>query len=410
MTEDNTLATTYCEPAEMAVVPLSDTEIVRFEDPQFPWNITLDFDQDKLPKGLKDELHRLNNTTAYLLTQLHANGVAKQKWGDKFTNWLQSSTKYGPEDLLRGEAWERYYAAVVLSDEPLLGDDLAKALATATERDPLEQKILATELLTDKVAKAKAGELKKRASKLLCSRNPKDIGFFSDETLQECLEQQKLTTNKAINRALGRDLNTYIKATDRREALWAAWQERDRVLIKEHRLQTGDWGDEELEIKRAFTCYVWTQITSYMATREWCPDLGANANQTEVGLWSVVKQAYEEYDIDDYLLDPRDEDTWVGIHNFAQALKSKSDEYEQWYKDYQNSVHSAQRWMKVEGLKNLYGGLADWWAEEPDMSPKDGDELMHWVGHILRTEMYGEFRELVFDKYYKKLLDKLTNA
>lgn len=404
MTEDSALAAIAAD-GKLATLPLSNTEIVRFEDPQFPWLLTLDFDPDKMPKSLREEIKSLNDYTEYLLRQLHANALAKQQWADKFKKWRDRSTKYGPEDLIGDQNWERYYAAVVLSDEPLLG---ASPLATADERDPLEQRILATELLTGTATKAKERALKERAATLLCSRNPRDSEFFNERTLEECLKKEKLTTNTAINRALGRGLSTYVKASNKREALWAAWQERDEVLVKEYRLQTGDWEDSETEMLQAFTCFAWTEITRDQLGG-WCPNLGI-AVQTQVGLWSVAKQIYDEYDIDDYLLDPRDEDTWVGIRDFARALKAKSDEYEQWHSDFQEGVYTAQRWMKEEGLKALYGNSADWWADEPDLSQKEGDDLLLWINSILRPEMFGEFRDAISLKYYTRLQEALTNA
>ncbi len=294
-----------------------------------------------------------------------------------------------------------------MSDEPLLG---ASPLATADERDPLEQRILATELLTGTATKAKERALKERAATLLCSRNPRDSEFFNERTLEECLKKEKLTTNRAINRALGRELSTYVKASNKREALWAAWQERDEVLAKEYRLQTGDWEDSETEMLQAFTVYAWSVIAYPNPVGGWCPNLGSNVQQIQVGLWAVVKQAYEEYSIGDYLLDPREDDTWAGISDFARALKAKSDEYEQWWRDYQRGSYPAQRWVKEEGLKALYGSSADWWADEPDLSHKEGDDLLHWVDSLFRPEMSGEFREVILNKYHTRLEEVLTNA
>jgi hypothetical protein len=99
MKEHNALAALAAD-GKLATLPLSNTEIVRFEDPQFPWLLTLNFDPDKLPKSLREEIKKLNDYTEYLLGQLHANALAKQQWADKVKKWLDSSTKYGPEDLI----------------------------------------------------------------------------------------------------------------------------------------------------------------------------------------------------------------------------------------------------------------------------------------------------------------------
>jgi hypothetical protein len=393
----------------LATLPVVQTELCRVENPLAPWDLTLDFNPDNLPKHLKHEIERLNNTTNYLLTQLNANALAKQAWVEKVMEWKHSASQFGPEHFIGDPKWERFYSAVVLSDEPLLGDN---PLATAKERDPFEQRVLATALLTDKITKANRQKLEERAMSLLCSCNPRDEMFFTEETLRECLEREGLTSKKAVNRILGRDAGTYIKSSDYRQALWQKWQDRDDAGIQKAKFESGEWGPMEPIIIDTFSTLAWFEITGEVWQREWNPHPSA-VEEMRLALWSVFAEADNRgYDISDYMLDPRDSGDWIGIKCFIKALKEQP--FGQWYDDWQDGKTPAQRWMKECGMPALYGGSADWWSETPDTTAKELQLTVagHRAHSIYFSEhwMESEVKQLVRHKYEALLGEVIRDA
>ena len=393
----------------LATLPVIQTELCRVENPLAPWDLTLDFNPDNLPKHLKHEIERLNGTTNYLLTQLNANALAKQAWVEKVMEWKHSASQFGPEHFIGDPKWERFYSAVVLSDEPLLGDN---PLATAKERDPFEQRVLATALLTEKITKASRQKLEERAVSLLCSCNPRDEMFFTEETLRECLEREGLTSKKEINRILGREASTYIKSSDYRQALWQKWQDRDDAGIQKAKFESGEWGQMEPIIIDTFSTLAWFEITGEIWQREWNPN-PAVSRQLRLALWSVLAEAENHGDsITDYMLDPREEDDWIGIEHFVSALKQQP--LEELYYDWQANKTTTQRWMKEVGMPILYGTKVEWWAHTKDLTAEDlkytpqseDASSIYYSDHYFRSEV----KDLVSEKFGAQLNEVMKNA
>jgi len=86
-------------------------------------------------------------------------------------------------------------------------------------------------------------------------------------------------------------------------------------------------------------------------------------DQIEAGLWEILRKATAEGDEEAYYLDPRDEDTWTGLHDVAQALKSA--DFDKFYYDKQQGINTGQEWVRSTGLPALYGEKADMWIEHP---------------------------------------------
>jgi hypothetical protein len=393
----------------LATLPVIETEICRVENPLAPWNLTLDFDPENLPRALKDELHRLMKAKEHYVSQLEANAIAQRAWVEKVMVWMRSSTEFGPEHCVDDPTWERYFAAIVLSDDPLLG---ANPLSNAREREPFEQRVLATELLMDKITKEKKKKLEERAKSLLCSCNPRDEVFFSEQTLRDCLEQEGLNSKKEVNRILGRDAGTYIKSSDYRQALWQKWQDRDEGAIQRQRFEKGEWGAMEATILDTFTAGVFAQMTASVRGREWNPHQ-STTEELRRAFFTVVKTVADRGEsLSDYYLDPRDEDDWKGISEFVKGLREA--ETVGWWDDYQMGKTPAQRWMKEVGLPLLYGTEAEWWVETPDVTEKDyrhkqrgsEDHDVFFREHYFESE----FKELVKDNYQQKLNGVLSNA
>jgi hypothetical protein len=392
----------------LASVPVIETEICRVENPLAPWNLTLDFEPENLPRALKDELHRLMKAKEHYVSQLEANAIAQRAWVEKVVVWMRSATEFGPEHFVDDPIWERYFASIVLSDDPLLG---ANPLSDAKERDPFEQRVLATELLTDKITKEKRRKLEERAKSLLCSCNPRDEVFFSDQTLDECLEREGLKSKKEVNRILGRDAGTYIKSSDYRQALWQKWQDRDQDAIQRQRFAEGDWGATEATILDTFTAFAFFKMTDQVHKREWNPH-PAVVSELRRALWDVLDEAKNQGEsISDYYLDPRDEDDWTGIAEFTKALREQ--DKEEWWSEFQSGSTLIQRWMKKVGLPTLYGTDCEWWAEVKDIKEKDRQMQFGREAHSIYFEEHykeSEFRDLVRSNYNQRIEEVLSNA
>jgi hypothetical protein len=392
----------------LATVPFIETEICRVENPLAPWNLTLDFDPENLPRALRDELHRLMKAKEHYVSQLEANAIAQRAWVEKVVVWMRSATEFGPEHFVDDPTWERYFASIVLSDDPLLG---ANPLSNARERDQFEQRVLATELLMDKITKEKKRKLEERAKSLLCSCNPRDEVFFSDQTLDECLEREGLKSKKEVNRILGRDAGTYIKSSDYRQALWQKWQDRDQDAIQRQRFAKGEWGAMEATILDTFTTFAFFRMTDQVHEREWNPH-PAVVSELRRALWDVLEEAKKQGEsISDYYLDPRDEDDWTGIADFTKALREQ--DKEEWWFEFQGGSTLIQRWMKEVGLPALYGTDCEWWAEVKDTKEKDRQLQFGREAHsIYFEEHYREsgFSDLVRSNYNQRMEEVLKNA
>lgn len=396
MNNDEMLATL---PETTAIEPC------RMENPLAPWELTIDFNLDNLPKTLRDEIDNLNKNTAYYLSQLYGNAEAKRKWVEKVVAWMTESTTYGPEHFKNDPKWERVWPAIVMNDDPLVGDN---PLTTAQERDEFEQRVLITSLLKDTITKEKKRKLEERAASLLCSRNPKDEKFFSEETLQECLEAEGLTTKEAVNKVLDKSPSAYLKASNYREALWARWQERDEKKLQAHRFESGNWGQEAESVKTTFTLMVMTKATSQVPGRDWNPS-GMVMGQLQATIYQWLKAAAEHGETSEYLLDPREEDDWIGIRDFLLTLKAEK--HEEWHYDCQDGGEKAQRWMKEQGLPKFYGASNDWWAEMPAVPMKDIERVLTEGNEMTKGDLRGSTHyELIREKYGERLAEVLTHA
>jgi hypothetical protein len=392
--------------AMLATLPEKpEIEVCRMNNPLAPWELTIDFNLDILPKALRDEIESLNKTTAYYLAQLHGNAEAKRKWVEKVVVWMTESTAYGPEHFRTDPKWERIYPAIVLSDEPLVGEN---PLMVARERDIFEQRVIITSLLKDTITKEKRRKLEERAASLVCARNPKDEKYFTEETLQECLDAERLTDKRAVNKELDRAPSTYVKDGDYREALWSRWQNRDEKNLSAYLFERGEWGARQDEVKETFTLGAMAKAAAEVRGREWNPSAMV-ARELQVTLYQWMEQADQRGEMTDYLLDPREDDDWIGIRDFIRALKDQN--LDSWHYECQEGKLTAQKWMKEEGLAEFYGTSADWWAQLPDLTEEEAEEILR-AGNDRMKNDYRDSRhyDLVRGKYETKLNEVLTHA
>lgn len=376
---------------------------------------------ESLPSAFKEELRKIYKYDEYLWGQANENNQRKKRCYDEITAWRERSCRYGPECLRNNSEWEVWYAAVVLDDDvALLGDG---AMLTAWERNPFDQRSLATELITDQMTKVKMDALLQRSQALLCSTNPTDENYFSVDTLKECCvdviaysdevdgddKRIKVTRpwdDARVNEILGRKPSTYVKAEkDYREALWVTWKERDERAIQKAKFDSGDWDYLEPEIIDAFSSYAWLEVTRI--------DDAAIDRQLRLALWSILTEAQAQGgSIRDYFLDPRKDETWEGIYDFLRLLREQP--VEEWYYELQGEVYTAQQWMREAGMFVLYGDCADWWVEVPDVThsdlrfiPEREDGYMTYYREHFRVS---KVKELVVDKYRKRLKEGWENA
>ena len=152
---------------------------------------------------------------------------------------------------------------------------------------------------------------------------------------------------------------------------------------------------------------------------------GYARQQFEAGLWEILKEATAEGDEECYYLDPRDEDTWLGLRDIAQALKSA--DLDKFHYDHQSNVHSGQDWIRSTALPALYGDSEDWWVDHPtlnnDSNCIEQEELL--LGKSRRTPYEdmilfklqfasrvhaSELRQLTREKYGQKVREVLGRA
>ena len=391
-------------------------------------DLTTDFDLSSLPRELREELTQIrkdwnyySGKINYYSVKLNETSETKQRWDNKLLKWFKKDCKYGPEDIRESKEWERWYAAIILDDDvALLKDD---AMLTAWERNPFDQRSLATELITGRMTKVKMDALLQRSQALLCSTNPTDENYFSVDTLKECCvdvvaysdevdeygKKIKITMpwdDARVNEILGRRPSTYVRAdTDYREALRATWKDRDERAIQRAKFNSGDWDYLEPEIIDTFSAYAWLEVTRI--------DDGAIDRQLRLALWSILTEAQVQGgSIRDYFLDPRKEETWEGIRDFSQLLREQP--IEQWYYELQGGAYLAQQWMREIGMFVLYGDSADWWVEVPNVThsdlryiPEREDGYMTYYREHFRMS---KVKELVANKYKKRLTEGWKNA
>lgn len=290
----------------------------------------------------------------------------------KLRDWHETAYFYDPKDLLKDPNWENFYPGVVISGKPY------RELKDAEENGIADQKHLATLLLTGAITKKQQQQILNTAQGLVCALDPRDDLFFSEQTLEECLEKERLSTAKAINTVLGRKPYVQIRKADKREVLAKVWSQRRVEGLRRSQYLFTDWeGDDTvfspLDAVQAFTYVAFKKITSSI--------IGLTKREFEAAIWDVLREATESGDEDNYYLDPRDEDTWIGLRDLAKAIRELDQEAIHYAA--QDDNHEGQKWMRTVGLPTLYDGSADWWAEHPDL---DHDYDAEEKGELLVTK------------------------
>lgn len=374
------------------------------------------FDPKHLPKDLRDEQDAYERQMQYHLGQ--ALSLYQKKSAElqiKMDGWWETAYYHEPSDLLADNKWENFFPGVIMSSKPY------RNFADAEENSIAEQRFLTTQLLTGAITKKGLASILTTAQGLVCALDPREETFFSEETLAECLESEKLGTQKAINATLDRKPYTPIRKDDRRVALAKVWTEkRNRQLLRNQYLYA-DWEQDHIEFSildavKAFTQLAFREITA-SAT-------GCAKFEFEAGLWEILREATAEGNEECYYLDPREEDTWDGLHNFAVVVKNA--DLDKFHYDYQSDIHTGQEWIRSVGLPTLYGNKADWWVDHPTLNNDpycdEQEELL--IGKSRRSpyedmvlfrlefasSMYPELRALTSEKYGQKVREVLGRA
>ena len=375
------------------------------------------YDPKHLPKDLRDEQDSYEKQMQYHLGQ--ALNLYQKKSAElqiKMEQWWETAYFYEPSELLRNNKWENFFPGVIISNKPY------RDFADAEANSIADQRYLTTQLLTDAITKKGLASILTTAQGLVCALDPREETFFSEETLAECLEKENLTTPKAINAVLDRKPYTPIRKDDRRIALAKVWTGKRNQQLLRNQYLNADWEQEHivfsvLDAVKAFTQLVYMEIIT-SAT-------GYAKKEFESGLWEILREATTEGDEESYYLDPREEDTWLGLRDFAQALKEA--DLEKFHYDYQSDIHTGQEWIRSTGLPALYGNGADWWVELPtlDIDPDciEQEELL--LGKSRRSPyedmilfklqfasgVYpSELRGLTSEKYGQKVKEVLGRA
>ena len=310
------------------------------------------YNPEHLPAELKKEQESLERQMLYHLGQaMQLYQTKGNQLNDSVLRWYETAYYHHPSDLIGDAEWQNFYPAIILVDRPYR--TFAEAVAASEE----DQRYLTTQLLRGTMTKKQQERLLHQAQKLVCTMDPRDKDFFSEETLKECLERERLATNKDINRLLNRKDYTPVTKADKRDALAQKWEARNEELKVRWRFEKGEWDGFELEAVESFTYEVLCAVAEL--------PLGYCKQEFEVAIWEVLRTAEEGEGLDDYYLDPREEDTWLGLADFAAALGQV--DTDAMHYDYQSRKYTAQQWVKAVGLPSLYGGQADWWAELPDL-------------------------------------------
>lgn len=313
------------------------------------------YDPKHLPKDLRDEQEAYEKQMQYFLGQ--ALNLYQKKSAElqiKTEDWRETAYYHEPSDLLADNKWENFVPGVIISNKPY------RDFTDAEENSIAEQRYLTTQLLTGAITKKGRTSILTTAQGLVCALDPREETFFSEETLTECLDREKLTTEKAINIVLNRKHYTPIRKDDRRIALAKVWTEkRNRQLLRKQYMYS-NWQQDHnafsvLDAVKAFTYLVYLEVVDSVMV---CAQ-----DQIEAGLWEILRKATAEGDEEAYYLDPRDEDTWIGLRDVAQALKSA--DFEKFYYDEQQGINTGQEWVRSTGLPALYGEKTDLWTEHP---------------------------------------------
>jgi len=318
------------------------------------------YDPKHLPKDLRDEQDAYERQMQYFLgLALNLYQKKSAELQIKTEDWWETAYYHKPSDLLADNKWENFFPGVIISNKPY------RDFADAEENSIAEQRYLTTQLLTGAITKKGVANVLAKAQGLVCALDPREETFFSEETLTECLENEKLDTQKAINAVLERKIYAPIRKDDRRIALAKVWTEkRNRQLLRNQYLYA-DWEQDHImfsvfDVVKAFTHLVFWEITE--SATDYAED------EFKAGLWEILRVATAEGDEECYYLDPREEDTWDGLRDFAQALKSA--DLEKFHNDHLSDIHTGQEWIRSIGLPTLYGSNADWWVDHPSLNNK----------------------------------------
>ena len=375
------------------------------------------YDPKHLPKDLRDEQDAYERQMQYYLGL--AFSLYQKKSAElqlKTEEWAETAYFYEPSELLRDNKWENFFPGVIISNKPY------RDFADAEANTIAEQRYLTTQLLTDAITKKGLASILTTAQGLVCALDPREETFFSEETLAECLEKENLTTPKAINAVLERKPYAPVRKEDRRIALAKVWTEKRNQQLLRNQYLYADWEQDHIVFSvldgvKAFTHLVYMEIIA-SAT-------GYAKKEFESGLWEILREATAEEDEENYFLDPREEDTWIGLRDFAEALKSA--DLEKFHYDHQSNIHTGQEWIRSTGLPALYGNSADWWIDHPtlDNDPNciEQEELL--LGKSRRSPYEGmvlfklqfasgvspsELRGLTSEKYGQKVKEVLGRA
>jgi len=375
------------------------------------------YDPKHLPTDLRNEQDSYERQMQYHLGQALALYQKKStELQVKMEEWWNTAYYYEPTELLRDVKWENFYPGVVVSSRPY------RDFIEAEENTQAEQRYLATQLITGAISKKNLDLLLRTAQGLVCALDPREDVFFGEQTLEECLEMEKLTTPKAINAVLGRKPYTQVKRSDRRDALAKVWTARRVEQLRHSQYLNSDWEREDvvfstLDAVRAFTMLVFKEVAD-SAT-------GFASRQFRTALWEILREATADGDEENYYLDPRCEDTWEGLRDLAEAMKGA--DMQAIHDAHQDGLQMGQEWMRSVGLPALYGASADWWSDhrniedDPDCSdvedvlvgksrrsPYEDVRLFYlqFAGRVKDSELLGVTQE----KYGQQVREVLNHA
>jgi hypothetical protein len=356
------------------------------------------FDIKHLPTELRHQLESYERHMLSLLSQAQQLYLSKGATvADSIQQWSETAYYYGPQDILESDEWHNFYPAVLIEDRPY------RDPSEAVEATELGQRYLTTQLLTGALTKKKQKRLEDIAQKLVCTLDPRDDAFFTQETLDTCLKQEKLDSDKAINALLGRKHYQPVTKADRRNALAKRWEERNQRLKLQYLFDRGQWDDFQEQVLRAFT---YRALDAFVQSQQ-----GHHKGELELAIWAVLKRADELGDLSAYYLDPREAETWEGLKALSDALTAEK--ADQLHNDTQSGGQAAQHWMKAVGLPLLYDDTVDWWAELPDLeSERYSSKGLAVIGKLNRSPredielMRALFFESVRDCPYRDLIEK----
>lgn len=373
-----------------------------------------EFDQKHLPADLRTAQESYKKQMQYHLGQalsLYWEKGAEIQEG--IQTWYQTTYYHHPSDLVGDRDWHNYYPGIVLSDKPY------RQFVEAEPNTEAEQRFLTTQLITGAISKRKSDQILQKAQRLVCSRDPRDPLFFSEDLLMQCLANEGLDTDAKINRRLGRKPYTPVRKAERREVLHQVWTEREQELMQRYTFLQLNWEEDGLALPavKTFTHLAFSKVVSSIS--------GYAGKDFAMAIWEVLRQATEDEDEENYYLDPRDEDSWVGLRNLASAIREA--DVDGFHNAHQSGDPQGQIWMKTVGLPTLYGAKADWWEEHPNLFQKPSDdevtelilpksnrtafeEMMLFRNGFANDVKDGGLKSMMIEKYGPALHEVFSNA